>query len=184
MLARDVLDTRVYDVPGRRAVRVGDVWLEHDSRGRLVVTGLEVGTRVVLRRLGLGSHSRGTGAVGLLSLSQVHLTSRRGHQVQLATPTSSVHELDATELAHLLTHLPTSSAADVARALPDEVVAGAARHLHPHVLRRLRHVLGGDEPARPRRIARTAGWRLNRPRPRGAGRGERPPPPLPGGPRP
>ena len=184
MLARDVLDTRVYDVPGRGTVRVGDVWLEQDSRDRLVVAGLEVGARVVLRRLGRRSHRRSTGTVGLLSLSEVHLTSPRGHQVQLATPTSSVHDLDATELAHLLTHLPMSSAADVVRELPDEVVAGAAGHLHPHVLRRLRHVLGGDEPAIPRRIARTAGWRLNRPRPRGAGRGEHPPPPLRGGPRP
>jgi hypothetical protein len=161
LLVRDVLDTRVYEPEGRRSVRVGDVWLEPLPDGSMAVAGLEVGPEVMFRRLGLGRSRPGTG--DLLPLSRVHLTSANGHRVQLATPTSSVHTLSGEDLAHLLTHLPVAAAADVVRQLPDRAVAQAVDHLHPHVVSRLRHALGGMvEPGR--RFTRTAGWRLYRPR--------------------
>lgn len=175
MLVRDVLDSRVYRVSGRRSARVGDVWLGHLPDGRLEVAGLEVGTGVVLGRLGLRPRHVFEESPAVLPLSDVHLTSARGHQVQLATPTAPVHHLDAHELAHLLTHLPVTSAADVVRHLPEERAIAAAKHLHPHVLSRLAHALGGRPSLRHRRVRRTAGWRLNRPEetvPRPGGRGE------------
>lgn len=163
MLVRDVLDSRVYGVTSRRSARVGDVWLTHRADGRLEVAGLEVGTGVVLGRLGLRPRHDFEESATLLPLSDVHLTSARGHQVQLATPTSPVHRLDPHELAHLLTHLPVTSAADVVRHLPAERADAAARHLHPHVLSRLAHALSGRASLHHRRVRRTAGWRLNRP---------------------
>jgi hypothetical protein len=151
------------------------VWLGQLPDGRLEVAGLEVGTGVVLGRLGLRSRHDFEESEAVLPLADVHLTSARGHQVQLATPTSPVHTLDAHELAHLLTHLPVTSAADVMRHLPQERATAAAKHLPPHVLSRLAHALGGRASLRHRRLGRTAGWRLNRPEepaPRPGGRGE------------
>ncbi len=175
MLVRDVLDSRVYWVTSRRSARVGDVWLGQLPDGRLEVAGLEVGTGVVLARLGLRPRHDFEESETVVPLSDVHLTSARGHQVQLATPTSPVHRLDAHELAHLLTHLPVTSAADVVRHLPAERANAAAKHLHPHVLSRLGHALSGRTSLRHRRVRRTAGWRLNRPEertPRPGGRRE------------
>jgi hypothetical protein len=160
LLVRDVLDTRVYDMPGQRAERVGDVWLDHLPDGSAVVAGLEVGPAVLLRRLGLGRWV--PGPVQLRQLSQVHLTSAHGHRVQLATPGSSVHSLSGEDLAQLLTHLPVTAAADVVRHLPDGTVSQAVDQLHPHVHSRLRHALGGGTGP-GRRFRRTAGWRLYRP---------------------
>jgi sporulation protein YlmC with PRC-barrel domain len=161
MLVRDVLDTRVYDVSGRRTTRVGDVWLDLQPDGSLVVAGLEVGAEVLLRRLGL--RRQNARAVRLVPLSRVHLTSPHGHRVQLVTPSSSVHALGDADLAHLLTHLPTSAAADLVRQLPDDEVSQAVEHLHPQVVSRLDHALDADAGPR-RRWRRTAGWRLYRPR--------------------
>ena len=162
LLVRDVLDTRVYDVVGRRSVRVGDVWLDLGADGSLVVAGLEVGARVFLRRLGLRRER--VPPTRLLSLSEVHLTSQNGHRVQLATPSSSVHGLEGADLAHLLTHLPMASAADVVRQLPAPSALEAVEHLHPHLADRLRHALdGGATAVSRRRLRRTAGWRIYTP---------------------
>ena len=129
LLGRDVLDTRVYDVARRRTVRVGEVWLHRLEDGALAVTGLESGLRPVLRRLGMrrSPPSKDT----LLQLGDVHLTSGRGHLVQLAVASSSVHRLPAHELAHLLTHLPVATAADLMHRIPPERGAVAMRQLHP-----------------------------------------------------
>jgi sporulation protein YlmC with PRC-barrel domain len=52
LLTRDVLDTQIVDVGGRRVTRVADVMLA-ERDGRLRVTGVDVGAGAVLRRLGL-----------------------------------------------------------------------------------------------------------------------------------
>lgn len=163
MLVRDVLDCRVYDVAGRRTARVGEVWLDLLPGHGLEVAGLEVGARVVMHRLGLPRRHDQPPGETLLPLSEVHLTSARGHEVQLGTTTSPVHRMPAHELAHLLTHLPVTSAADVVRRMPRERVGAATRRLHPHVLARLLRALDGQQPVTRRRSRRTAGWRIHRP---------------------
>ena len=51
-LRRDVLDDQVVDVSGARAVRVNDIHLVH-AEGQLLVGHAAVGTRAMLRRLGV-----------------------------------------------------------------------------------------------------------------------------------
>jgi magnesium transporter len=50
-LARDVLDKQIVDTDGRRVVRVNDLQLS-PMRGNLLVVGVDVGGRGLLRRLG------------------------------------------------------------------------------------------------------------------------------------
>ena len=52
LIRRDVLDTQIVDVEGRRITRVADVMLA-ERAGRLRVVGVDVGAGAVLRRLGL-----------------------------------------------------------------------------------------------------------------------------------
>jgi sporulation protein YlmC with PRC-barrel domain len=51
-LARDILDTQIFDVAGKRLTRVGDVLLEPVGSA-LFVAAVEIGAAPVLRRLGL-----------------------------------------------------------------------------------------------------------------------------------
>jgi len=51
-LARDILDKQIVDTDGRRVVRVNDLQLSSMS-GSLIVVGVDIGGRGLLRRLGL-----------------------------------------------------------------------------------------------------------------------------------
>jgi hypothetical protein len=168
-LVRDVLDAPVYDVGAGRTVRVGEVWLATAPDGRLRVVGVEVGPGSTWHRLVPRRHRRRTPLPGarVLSLHEVHLSSRHGHAAQLAAAGSVVHRLDERQLAGLLTSLPVEMAADVVRGLPRDRAVAAVGHLHPRVSARLARGLGTAPAEGPRRSRRTAGWRLDRPRLRG-----------------
>ncbi|HEY6931911.1 MAG TPA: hypothetical protein VI452_00820 [Marmoricola sp.] len=168
-LVRDVLDAPVYDVGAGRTVRVGEVWLARAPDGTLRVVGVEIGPGSTWHRLVPRRHRRRTPAPGarLLSLHEVHLSSRHGHAAQLAAAGSVVHRLDEHQLAGLLTSLPVEMAAEVVRGLPRERAEAAIRHLHPRVSARLARGLGTAPDEGPRRSRRTAGWRLDRPHPHG-----------------
>jgi sporulation protein YlmC with PRC-barrel domain len=184
LLARDVMDTQVVDLQGRRLVRVADVLLVRLPTGEWEVAAVDVGTGALLRRMGLPRLGERLAPV-VVDWADLHLTSSRGHLVQLATSTAGMHRLDSRGLAELLARLSTGKGADVLRSVGPERAAGAVRHSHPFVGRRLLHALGrderfrllaveeaGDRPlggpgARPpmlgRRFLRTAGWRIRRP---------------------
>ena len=97
-LVRDVLDTQVYDIGGRRISRVGDVVLEL-SQGVLVVSGVEAGIAPVLRRLGLARASRRARG-RTLAWSELHPLSKRGHSLVLAADPERAHGHLAAAHAH------------------------------------------------------------------------------------
>ena len=143
LLVRDVLDTQIVDVVGQRLARVADVVLSRTPGGRLELVGVEVGFGGVLRRLGLSRLAAGA-AEDVVAWTDLHLTSDRGHDVQLATPRSAVHHLDAAGIAALVDRLDVESAADVLAATEPQVAAAAVRTADPivgeRVLRALRDV--------------------------------------------
>jgi sporulation protein YlmC with PRC-barrel domain len=187
LLARDVMDTQVVDLLGHHLSRVSDVLLEDgDERlAPLEVVAVDLGTAGLLRRLGLGLLAGGS--VVAVEWRHLHLTSTRGHAVQLTTDEAGFRRLDPHGLAELLTRLSTPRATDVIRAIDPAHAAAAIHHSHPRAGRRLVHALSSDErarlvahatdehartitrlgrptsPAHHRRYRRTAGWRLHRP---------------------
>lgn len=186
LLARDVLDAQVIDVRGRHSARVGDVVLAHTEIGTLEVVAVEVGLTPVVRRLGFGAIARRL-PMRALPWADLHLRSARGHLVQLAMTTATVHRLDDAGLAHLLATVTASHAVDVIHAVGPERVGAALRHLpsaeagrllnhlEPDHTERVLAQLSGADAARfrgaverppagaHRRFRRTAGWR-HRPR--------------------
>jgi len=82
LLARHILDAQIIDRRGKALTRVGDVELEIEP-GALVITGVEVGARPLLRRLGLGRLARRAESRSL-PWSELQLASHRGRIVQLA----------------------------------------------------------------------------------------------------
>ena len=151
MLNRDVLDTQIVDVVGQRLARVADVVLGRTRDGRLELLGAEVGFTGVLRRLGLRRMPAGE---DIVAWSDLHLTSDRGHAVQLATPRSAVHRLDARGLAALVSRVDVDAANEILAVRDPQVAADAVRVVHPEVAERIhrRSVLKG------RRFFRSGAW--------------------------
>lgn len=185
LLCRDVLDTEVVDLAGRRLSRVSDVFVVHRPDSRLEVAAVDVGVGSLLRRMGLGPVGSFLEPVAV-DWDDLHLTSGRGHVVQLATATTGMHRLDDRGLAELLARLSTGKATDVIRTLGPARSARALHESHPVLRRRLLHSLTADEAqevidaappsaaghlaetrhpsnAPRRRLLRTAGWRVHRP---------------------
>jgi sporulation protein YlmC with PRC-barrel domain len=134
LLKRDVLDTQIVDVVGQRLARVADVVLARTADGRLELLGVEVGFSGVLRRLGVRRPPAGE---DIVAWSDLHLTSERGHAVQLSTPRAAVHRLDARGLAALVSRMDTDSATEILAAKEPAVAADTVRSVHPEVGERM-----------------------------------------------
>lgn len=139
LLARDVLDTQIIDVAGKRLARVSEVFLAR-SEETVRVVAVEVGAAGVWRRLGLDRMAERT-AEQAVDWADLHLTSARGHALQLSTPGTGVHRLAAAELAAVVAHLPTVKAAQVLDAVSPAAAAGALSASHPRVGARLLHAV-------------------------------------------
>jgi sporulation protein YlmC with PRC-barrel domain len=146
LLKRDVLDTQIVDIAGQRLARVADVVLAHRTDGRVEVVGVEVGFGAVLRRLGLERLAIRF-RPDAVAWTDLHLTSERGHSVQLATPRSAVHLLDARGLALLVTRLDTESAAEVLGARGPVMAADVIRASHPDVGERMLRAMSDSAAA-------------------------------------
>lgn len=146
LLGRDVLDTQIVDVVGQRLARVADVVLARTPDGRLNLVGVEVGFGGVLRRLGLRREAARAGE-DAVAWSDVHLTSERGHAVQLASPRSAVHHLDVRGLASLIARLDLESATEVLVAKAPSLAADAVRIVDPAMAERLLRAMQEDDAA-------------------------------------
>jgi len=134
-LARDVLDTQIFDIDGKRLARVAEVLLTR-SEDEIRVVAVEVGAAGVWRRLGLRGLA-GRTPEQVVDWADLHLTSARGHALQLATPGTGVHRLDGAALAAVVAHLSTAKAAAVLDAVASDVAASALSASHPGVAGRL-----------------------------------------------
>jgi sporulation protein YlmC with PRC-barrel domain len=146
LLKRDVLDTQIVDIAGQRMARVADVVLARIPDGRLELVGVEVGFAGVLRRIGLHRLAARARA-DAVAWTDLHLTSDRGHDVQLATPRSAVHHLDARGLAVLVSRLDTESATEILSATGPRVAAEVVRASHPVVGERVLRAMPGTAAA-------------------------------------
>jgi hypothetical protein len=146
LVRRDVLDVQVVDLRGHRTARVGDVLMAERDDGRLALVAVDVGLGAVIRRLGwgrLGGHF----PAELVRWDALHLTSRRGHALQVTTPEAPIHQLPPEELALLLENLSTTHARDVLRTVSSERVADTLAAVHPRVGRRVLAALDEDVAA-------------------------------------
>ena len=135
LLARDVLDTQVVDVAGKRLARVSEVLLSRVDQDVRVVA-VDVGAAGLWRRLGM-SRFADRATAEPVDWADLHLTSTRGHDLQLAVPGAGVHRRTPSELAAVVAHLTTASAAQVIHTVPPAVAAAALSASHPRVSARL-----------------------------------------------
>jgi sporulation protein YlmC with PRC-barrel domain len=146
LLARDVLDTQVVDVAGQRLARVADVVLARTSDDALEVLCVELGFGGVLRRLGMRSLA-GHVREDLVPWNDLHLTSERGHAVQLDSPRSTVHHLDEAGLATLIDRLDVESAAEVLATTQPGLAARVVHLTDPAIGEQVLRALPEDDAA-------------------------------------
>ena len=124
LLVRDVLDTQIIDIAGHRLARVADVLFSRHEDHLWKIEAVDIGFGRVLHRLHLSFLAPNLDEK-LIDWSEIHLTSPRGHDVQLDASRSAVHRVPSHELAAILERLDTESAVDVIEALGDIRVAQA-----------------------------------------------------------
>jgi CBS domain-containing protein len=143
-LMRDVVDTQIVDVSGRRFLRVADVQLERRDH-ELVVAGVDVGTASLLRRLGLRRLARRLTARSV-PWRDVYPASPAAHALQLRVDRERVERLGPAGLAQVVGVLPPARGAEVLGAVDSSLAAQAVSGTRPDVAGRVVSALG-DEAA-------------------------------------
>lgn len=141
-LMRDVVDTQIVDVSGRRFVRVADVELERRD-GELVVAGVDVGAASLLRRLGLRRLARRLRGRSL-AWSDLYAASPAAHAIQLRVDRERVARLGPAGLAQVVGFLPPARGAELLGAVDSELAAKAVSGTRPDVGGEVVAELGGD----------------------------------------
>jgi hypothetical protein len=184
LLARDVLDTQVVDLVGRRLSRVSDVLTVAGRDGAFEVGAVDVGVGSLLRRMGFPGWETGSGpspSTGLNCISRPVRSPRptrdRGHR---AAPARGVAARGAAAPAQRRQgrgrrpdHPPSTLRRGLARepsrtAAPPDSPFDSPRVLQrlldaaPPALARLLAELHASPPP-ARRQLRTSGWRIRRP---------------------
>ncbi|HET6317836.1 MAG TPA: CBS domain-containing protein, partial [Chloroflexota bacterium] len=130
LLARDVLDALLLDLPNRQTVRANDLWLEGDEKV-LEVHAADIGAWAVLRRLGGGRLGR-SDKRGLLDWRDVEFlrgdpaAARAGHDYH-----RRVSRLQPAEIARLLDAMPYPHAAELLELLEASQAADALEVMLP-----------------------------------------------------
>jgi sporulation protein YlmC with PRC-barrel domain len=144
---RDVVDTQIVDIDGRRVVRAADAQLEL-AAGVLLLVGVDVSVAAVLRRLGLERIGR-RASHDVIAWGDLHPASPRGHALQLRCRADAVRRLDRAELSHVVASLTPEDGAEILELVEPTVAAGVLGAAQTQILRRRRF------PHRKRRLERS-----------------------------
>lgn len=142
LLMRDVVDTQIVDVAGRRLVRAADVELERQG-GRLLMVGVDIGGGSLLRRLGLRRLARRLPSRSV-PWSELYAASPTAHTVQLRADRSRLAGLGPAGLAQVVGRLPPHHGAELLRSVGSELAADAVSGTHPEIGGRVVGELGPE----------------------------------------
>ena len=130
LLRRDILDGLVLDLQKRSPALANDLWLEQEQ-DELVLKGVDISFRAILRRLSRGALARRVHP-GLLDWKYIEYM--HGN-VQAAREGLTYHglivRLPPGEIAYLLDMLPYLYAAEMLTLLPDDVAADTLEMMAP-----------------------------------------------------
>ncbi len=132
-LARDVLDKQIVDTDGRRVVRVNDLQLS-PMRGNLLVVGVDIGGRGLLRRMGsedlgkgLAHLARRDWAQKLIPWDAVDPIHSDLESVKLRIAHQKVAKMHPADIAEIVDRLSPRQRDAIFASLADEVAADPAR---------------------------------------------------------
>ncbi|MBJ7609040.1 MAG: magnesium transporter MgtE, partial [Candidatus Dormibacteraeota bacterium] len=128
-LSRDILDKQIVDTDGRRVVRVNDLQLQHQD-GRLLLVGVDIGARGLLRRLGMEKVGRRfTHMAGrdfpqrLISWDAVDPVHSDERSVRLRISHQKLSKMHPADIAEIVEQLGGRDRAAIFASLDDEIAA-------------------------------------------------------------
>src|SRR5262244_175494 len=122
LLARDVLDTQLIDVDGKRVVRVNDVQII-EAAGDWRVTGADVSLQGLWRRLAPAGFAASRKPVEVLDWADVGYLATDAATVQLKSSSDKLARLHPVEIARLAEALSYHHGTEIVEALDDETAA-------------------------------------------------------------
>ncbi|HXA41957.1 MAG TPA: CBS domain-containing protein [Candidatus Solibacter sp.] len=136
-LARDVLDKQIVDTDGRRVVRVNDLQLS-PMRGNLLVVGVDVGGRGLLRRMGAEDLGKGLAhlarrdwAQKLIAWDAVDPIHSDLESVKLRIAHQKVAKMHPADIADIVDHLSPRQRDAIFASLADDVAADVVEEMDP-----------------------------------------------------
>jgi sporulation protein YlmC with PRC-barrel domain len=134
-LARDVLDKQIVDTDGRRVVRVNDLQLS-PMRGNLLVVGVDIGGRGLLRRIGaedlgksLAHIVRRDWAQKLIAWDAVDPIHSDLESVKLRIAHQKVAKMHPADIAEIVDRLSPRQRDAIFASLDDEVAADVVEEM-------------------------------------------------------
>ncbi|MEA2683030.1 MAG: magnesium transporter [Chloroflexota bacterium] len=134
-LARDVLDKQIVDTDGRRVVRVNDLQLS-PVRGRLLVVGVDIGGRGLLRRLGmedlgksLAHAARRDWAQKLIAWDAVDTVETNLEAVKLRISHQKLGKMHPADIAEVADRLSAKQRDAIFASLDDEIAADTLQEM-------------------------------------------------------
>ena len=135
-LIRDVLDKQIIDMNGVRVVRVNDLEITRVN-GSIFVSNVDIGGAGLLRRMGLGSLARRSGAksgtsqaTGFISWDDVELLGK-DQPMRLKVTGDKLAELHPADLAEIISDLNRSESREFLENLDVKVVADTLEEVEP-----------------------------------------------------
>ncbi|MDQ6746964.1 MAG: CBS domain-containing protein [Candidatus Dormibacteraeota bacterium] len=136
-LARDVLDKQIVDTDGHRVVRVNDLQLS-PVRGRLLVVGVDIGGRGLLRRLGvedlgksLARAARRDWAQKLIAWDAVDTVETNLEAVKLRISHQKLARMHPADIAEVADRLSAKQRDAIFASLDDEIAADTLQEMEP-----------------------------------------------------
>lgn len=143
-LKEDILDKQIVDMKGARVVRVNDLRIG-DFGGEMCILGIDISTRGLLRRLGLGW-------IDLFDLLKVHLIDWREAQpvhrtLKLDKVADNLKKLHPADLANIIEDLSIKHGSKLMKSLDAKAAAKVLEEVEPDLQKILVKYLGPQQAA-------------------------------------
>ncbi|MDH4028311.1 MAG: CBS domain-containing protein [Nitrospirota bacterium] len=139
LIARDIFDKQIVDANGAKIVRVNDVKLEGE-RDNACLTGVDVGIRGILRRLGIeGKSEKAYSFFGknvahnIIHWSYIQPLEPRLSTISLLVPRQMLSELHPADLADIISEVPLKQGTALFKNLDLNVAADTIHELQPNI---------------------------------------------------
>jgi sporulation protein YlmC with PRC-barrel domain len=141
LIVRDVFDKQIVDANGAKIVRVNDVKLE-GKEDYACLSGVDVGVRGILRRLGIERKSENIYRLfgksfshNIIRWSYIQPLEPRLSIISLAVPRQMISALHPADIADIISEAPLDQGVALFKKLDPNVAAEALHELEPNIQR-------------------------------------------------
>jgi CBS domain-containing protein len=139
LIVRDVFDKQIVDANGAKIVRVNDVRLEGRDNNACL-SGVDVGVRGILRRLGIERKSENIYRIfgksfshNIIRWSYIQPLEPRLSTISLAVPRQMISALHPADIADIISDAPLDQGTALFKKLDPNVAAEALHELDPNI---------------------------------------------------